>query len=275
MFRSEDAGNTWSVVTIATQEPLFGIDFVNGRTGWIVGRKGLVFRTDDAGKTWIKQNTDMEDHLFAVSFLDERQGLAVGNFGVVLRTEDGGATWKSSVLEAMSSASIYGVQMFDGGVAYLVGEYPTWEAELEEDVAATTLSSFFRSADGGVTWERAAMPDTSHLFDLAFEDANAGYVAGTKGLVLRTDDGGATWTRVAADTPFHLVKIRQVGDGFAAVGNAGAAVVSDGGSATSVATGAYFWLSSLDFSSKGRGVLVGHHGLITISEDGGRSWRKP
>ena len=145
--------------------------------------------------------------------------------------------------------------------------------ELDENVEASSLSSFFRTNDGGATWERMAMPDTSHLFDIAFRDELVGYAAGTKGLLLKTEDGGLTWKKIETKVPFHLLKIAFSGSDIAVSGNAGTALRVTGEKAEIASTGAYFWLSSLDFNAKGRGILVGDHGLIMISEDGGKSWK--
>ncbi|MCC6157136.1 MAG: hypothetical protein IT350_03725 [Deltaproteobacteria bacterium] len=275
VFRSEDAGKTWTLVPIDTTEPLFSVFFLNDRVGWIGGRKGLVFKTDDAGKTWAKQKADKEEHIFDLHFANDRVGLAVGNFGAVFRTTDGGATWTYQQLEAMSSGTIYRVHMFDENTAVMCGEYPTWEAQLDETVSADTLSSFFRTTDGGATWTRLPMPTTSHLFGMTFMSANDGYVSGSKGLLLQTADGGANWTTIPTNSEFHLLDVfAQPGGAVAAVGNAGLAVRAENGAASVVTTGEYFSIVANAFNAKGQGIAVGDHGLVMLSADGGKSWTR-
>lgn len=274
VFRTADGGDTWSLVPIDTTEPLFGVFFLNDQIGWICGRKGLVFKTTDAGKTWVRQNSGTEEHLFDIHFVNEKIGIAVGNFGAVIRTADGGETWSFQLLEPMSSASIYSVELIDENVAYLAGEYPTWEAQLEEDVEAISLSSVFKTVDGGATWQRVAMPSTSHIFGMDFTGPDVGYVVGSKGLLNKTADGGATWSQISVNTDFHLLSVQALtGDRMVACGNAGAALVGEGAVATVVPTHAYFWLSSCVVNSDGKGIMVGDHGLVMRSSDAGRTWR--
>ncbi|MBZ0272344.1 hypothetical protein K8I61_09925 [bacterium] len=274
VFRSTDAGNTFAPVAIGTDEPLFGIDFPSPSVGYIAARKGQVWKTADAGETWTLLSTGVEEHLFAVHFADDAHGIVVGNFGRILSTKDGGASWQTTVLEAMVSAPIFAVHMFDADNALLAGEYPIWEAQLEEDVEAETLSSIFRTADGGLTWERVAMPDTSHLFGLAFATNEIGYAVGTKGTFLETRDGGATWARIPGEIEFHLLDVAALAGGAAvAVGNAGSAARFEAGAISTVATNQFYWIGAADFNAKGRGVAVGDHGMILLSDDAGKSWR--
>ncbi len=272
VFKTTDAGTTWKIVDIGETEPLFAVDFVNDKKGWIVGRKGLVFTTNDGGDTWTKQDSGVEDHLFAVHFVSEKAGIAVGNFGVVINTSDGGKTWSSQILEEMSSATIYAVSMTDEKTAFLAGEYPTWEAQLEVDVEASTLSSVFKTVDGGLTWQRVAVPAESHLFDLKFKTATEGYAVGTKGMILKTVDGGETWEIFTAPTAFHLLSFDFAGGGLVAAGNAGTVVTMQGGDMNTPSTGAYSWLRSVSFNQQGKGILVGDHGVIMLSDDKGRTW---
>jgi photosystem II stability/assembly factor-like uncharacterized protein len=272
VFRSADGGETWERIAIGTTEPLFSLHFINAKTGWIAGRSGLIFITGDGGKTWTKQDSGVSEHLFGIHFFNEKVGVAVGNFGIILNTVDGGKTWASQILQEMSSATIYAVQMLDENTGFLAGEYPTWEAQLEEDVEASTLSSVFRTSDGGITWERVEVPTESHLFDLQFVSAQEGYAVGTKGFVLKTLDGGVTWEAFNAPTPFHLLSVEALGDNIVAVGNAGTAVYKKGDEIKIPPTGAYSWIGGVSFNKKGRGVLVGDHGLIMLSEDKGLTW---
>ncbi|MCB1152976.1 hypothetical protein KDL45_04945 [bacterium] len=274
IFRSEDGGTTWSEVAVDTAEPLFSIDFVDGNTGWIVGRSGLIFRTDDGGKTWTKQISNTDGHLFAVDFLNKEKGIAVGNFGLILRTADGGVTWTESSLEPMISASMYDVQIIDENIVYLAGEYPTWEAQLEEDVEASTLSSIFKSPDGGETWERVKIPSENHMFALSFSDEMTGYIAGTKGVLMETKDGGETWTSIDTEIPYHINDIFRSDDGsLMMAGNAGVLARLFDEKVTRIPNDAFYWLTAVAMNNAGRGVAVGNHGLIMITRDGGKTWR--
>lgn len=273
VFRSADAGQSWELIPIKTREPLFAVDFVDDKEGWISGRKGQVFHSEDGGRTWTRQETGASEYLFDIRFFDRKRGIAVGNFGTIIRTSDGGKTWAHAVLEPMSSASLYAAHWVNENLVYIAGENPTWEAELEVDVSLSSLSSVFRSRDAGASWELVKLPDSSHIFDIAFTDESTGYVVGSKGLILKTEDGAASWTRIETDTSFHLLNIVLRPGGLIVTGNAGTVLKVEGDHARSIPTGGFYWLTACDFNQGRQGVLVGNHGLIMVSGDAGRTWQ--
>jgi photosystem II stability/assembly factor-like uncharacterized protein len=65
------------------REPLFGISFVDKKTGWVVGYKGRVIRTYDGGRSWVDQVSSTNADLFSVAFHKHR-GYAVGRDGLVM-----------------------------------------------------------------------------------------------------------------------------------------------------------------------------------------------
>src|SRR3712207_8469771 len=46
------------------------------RSGWAVGRSGVILRTDDGGSTWKQQESNTRQHLYAL-FFDKKVGFAV------------------------------------------------------------------------------------------------------------------------------------------------------------------------------------------------------
>ena len=57
----------------------------------------------------------------------------------------------------------------------------------------------------------APSPTTATLFDVAFANADRGYIAGAAGTVLVTDDGGATWSTVESPTTTDLTDVQVLG----------------------------------------------------------------
>ena len=68
-------------------EPLFGISFLDKKTGWVVGYQGRVVRTYDGGKSWVEQASTTSADLFSVSFRNNR-GFAIGRDGLIMRYFD-------------------------------------------------------------------------------------------------------------------------------------------------------------------------------------------
>jgi len=86
IFKTTDAGITWSSQTFNEDESLADISFADENNGWAVGgtnEAGTILRTTDGGITWFK-----EDHgagfLSSVFFINESTGWAVGTNGEVI-----------------------------------------------------------------------------------------------------------------------------------------------------------------------------------------------
>jgi hypothetical protein len=67
-----------------------GLEFINGKSGWIVGTSGTILHTSDGGENWVVQSTTSGRILYGVSFVDQNHGWIVGSNGCILSTIDGG-----------------------------------------------------------------------------------------------------------------------------------------------------------------------------------------
>ncbi len=196
----------------------------------------------------------------------------MGNFGRVLRTTDGGKTWISTVLEPMANASINAMYFFDRQHGFLVGEYPAWEAALDESVLLETLSNLFETHDGGATWKVVDAGTKFALNDIVFADKQNGWAVGAKGTLVRTTDGGATWTKVETGVTVNLFNAAVSPGAFWAVGTAGTLIKLTGDSVVKVDLNAYSWLAAVAFSKAGNGLVVGGRGLLFHTRNEGKTW---
>lgn len=126
VFRTEDGGRTWAVVSteMEADQPsagLFGGLMVDGRRGFAVGgdyRKedspSRLLATDDGGKTWRTAAT-LRGFRSAITIFQDGTLLAVGPQGCDL-SRDHGRTW-----EALPSQGLHAASAQDG-VAWAVGE---------------------------------------------------------------------------------------------------------------------------------------------------------
>lgn len=142
-----------------------------------------------------------------IHMLDAAQGWAIGGLGDnndhILRTADGALTWQDVTppepIDANSATK--------GAIGFFMDLNHAWVAYHGAIPAPTTHASIWHTADGGATWQEAALTDPA-LFtegympsDLSFVDAQHGWMMVHVGVgmnhdyfvLLASTDGGATW----------------------------------------------------------------------------------
>lgn len=160
--------------------------------------EGAVVESADGGLTWRTLLVTPE----ALLSLDAGAGVvvAVGGAGAAWASGDGGATWRRGLLPPeLARAVLRSVDVVDGAPS------TAW--------AAGDGGVVLRSADGGLTWERAGLPVAADLLGAAFATPQMGFVVGRRAMVFRTGDGGLTWTPEFAGslTDFHGVAVHSTG----------------------------------------------------------------
>jgi photosystem II stability/assembly factor-like uncharacterized protein len=273
ILHTTDGGATWNRQCGVTGQALFAVDFADPQHGWIVGRAGIALSTADGGKTWRQSTPVCPEELLAVDFVNAERGWAVGYKGRVARTVDGGQTWQASTLEAMASAGLNGLHFFDAERGFVVGEYPSWEAEIDPKGTAGKLSNMFMTKDGGATWSLVKTGSTFTLHDVLFADDKRGWACGARGTLLATDDGGATWRTIPTGQKAHLLRMALAPDALWIAGTEGVLLRVVGGQAATAPIQAYSWLSSVAFAPGGAGLVVGGRGTLATSADRGATWR--
>lgn len=225
-----------------------------------VGQRGDVLLSDDRGTTWRQADVPVSSDLVAVSFPTPTDGWAVGHDGIVLRSKDAGATW---------ARALDGRQIG----ALMIDYYKREAANLgDEKRAAALLAESERFAAQG--------PEYPFL-DIAFEDADTGYLVGAFGLILRTRDGGATWQPMlhAIDNPkaLHLYAVRAVAGGVYIAGEQGLFLELD----RSAGNGGRFRAIELPYKGTLFGItgtphallVHGLRGTLLRSTNAGSSWQ--
>lgn len=221
----------------------------------VAGRMGGIYWSEDDGRRWTQAQVPLSVDFTAMQFIDAQRGWVTGHDGVVLATEDGGRSWQRR-LDGRQAAAL----MQQAYTPSSASEDPWVQTAVEE-------TSRFVAEDG-------ARP----FLDLAFLDAQRGYVVGAWGLIFRTDDGGRSWQpwMHRTDNPgaLHLNAIRQIGDELWIVGERGLMLRHEAASDRFVAvespyTGSYFGIAG----SGDTRLAFGLEGKVFRSTDGGRSWQ--
>ena len=257
---TEDGGKTWSRQESNTNDPLFSVKFVDEKNGWIVGKFGRILNTTDGGKTYITQSTNgVKEDLFDVFFVDRENGWSVGTFGTILHTSNGGKSWEK---QGEETDKIYNAVFFvDKDHGWIVGEYAT----------------ILRTKDGGVNWEKLNPPieEGVSLFDVCFSDKNTGIAVGMDGVILLTKDGGDNWEVCNSPVNSHLFGISIIGNKGWACGLNGSYIYSNDLKNWNMPSQEFelkFWLSDIHFFDEKYGWMVGAHGIIRRTVDGGKTW---
>ncbi|MPZ27971.1 MAG: hypothetical protein GEV12_16565 [Micromonosporaceae bacterium] len=199
LYRSEDAGATWSKVPALTGTSVFDIEFAS--TGQVyVGTISGIWASEDGGLTWnelnlgIGQNQTARDVTVDPSnpaILWAGIGDALGNQpNNVIRSTDGGVTWTNLTppLPAPTTASGIAVDPTDSNTVIVTfGGFNGGGA-----VWVTT--------DGGVTWTNRSAGIPNNPLDAVVYDGSRLLVGGGQlfssqhvGLY-QSDNLGATWT---------------------------------------------------------------------------------
>jgi photosystem II stability/assembly factor-like uncharacterized protein len=181
IWRSVDAGATWSAVIPRGGPALRAVRFTSPTHGVAVS-SGSILYTDDAGLTWQSASTDGAPMVQSVAFGSSLVGVAVGDGlppggwgiagGAIQRTTDGGATWTS--VSMPYSVDLTSVDFFDANTVVAVG-----------------MNGELRSTDGGQTW--ASVPTYGQQTGLGYASTTEGVSVFLDGFIARTHDAGLTW----------------------------------------------------------------------------------
>jgi photosystem II stability/assembly factor-like uncharacterized protein len=270
--------------------------FLDKDHGWIVGEYGLVFTTADGGDTWndgriigevTLDDLDFDDmdaeiarerwgQLFeAAEALNEREYMRVQLEGFMTPQE----------LKAHKGETFLADERAESVRDFLEGEGVGQEririvnrTPLDEE--AVDLKVFAATKTAERPYVKIEVVERPFLFDVKFSDPMNGVVSGLGGVVLRSEDGGLTWRYAESASRQALFAIGIGSGGVIAVGEKGLKRVSRDGGRTFEEPGLDFspplfqFMRDLVFATGDRGWIVGAHGLVLKSSDGGLTWRQ-
>lgn len=136
---------------------------------------------------------------------------------------------------------------------------------------------FYRTQDGGLTWERLNIGSDNSVFGITFTDENHGFIAGQNALLMETQDGGSTWQNLASPVDKTFLALDFFNDQFGmAVGDWGKIIAtSDGGKTwTELSLEEDILLYDLKFISPDEIWIAAEMGALFHSTDGGKTWEK-
>ena len=173
---SNDFGDSWELIPVATAKELNALAYFNGDL-LAVGTSSTILRSMDQGKTWQELPNAEYRELFDILFIDAQTILSVGASGTVLRSDDGGATWVKIISGV--SPDLHAICFAGDSTLVAVGDDGT----------------VIYSADKGVTWTKRTNPPSVYDFrNCSFYNAKYGIVNLNTRASVWTADSGYTWT---------------------------------------------------------------------------------
>ncbi len=233
--RSEERGRDRASDPITSEAmrsdaELTDVCFVNRKTGWAVGDRGVIWHTADGGKDWEIQPSGVSCRLESVSFISPEVGWAVGwtahpysqaGAGVLLWTRDGGRQWNEDrklILPALKRVRFFGPRsgwaigspsaVFPSGILTTDSGGRSWNPvsgeagrgwctgdflSMETAVVAGCGGRLARVRRGQIEAVQQQGFGLQNPARLKFSGPNLGWLVGEGGMVLQTDDQGATW----------------------------------------------------------------------------------
>jgi photosystem II stability/assembly factor-like uncharacterized protein len=211
MYRSDDAGKTWKHIGLEDTRYITGIVvdpkdpnvvIASARDWFAPGPQRGIFKTTDGGKTWKKvyykdDKTSVMDlevapddprTLYASTYnlqIDFANRRALGAESLVLKSTDEGDTWQAVAGKGLPDSP-------RGTVGLAVAP-----ANNARRVYAVMNNGFFRTDDGGETWQRSTndprITGSTFFGKMYVDPVNPDLVYVMQTSMYRSLDGGKTW----------------------------------------------------------------------------------
>ena len=186
VFHSETGGQSWIPVPGAKQSGWANGDFLDPKTGALVGQDGTAAEVR-SGRISASQTPRFGLRgPAAIQLVPPHYGWLVGDGGLAMLTRDLGHTWQTPQAPVPAGAAI----QFDfHDVA--VRNTKVW-------IAGTPGTRIFFTPDAGLSWQVFSTRQNAPLRAIHFADDLHGWAVGDFGTILATEDGGQTWRRQRA-----------------------------------------------------------------------------
>ncbi len=297
LLKTSDGGATWTLQGLpAACATYYGNDVsaVSAEVAWAaVGDRtytdGGILHTADGGATWTLQDLPAgitNRHIKNIKGVGLSEAWAVSYQGDVLHTSDGGAHWTLVPLRQAdgTALSFPAVNRMD-----VVGQ-DLWI------VGGLGVGQVVHSADAGVTWQQAQLPNVERSEKSLTITAPAPGVAWAAvnqgGNLWGTTDGGATWSRsldvVGATSDYDdlcasSANVVWVAQNSGAGGLVARVTVTDGRFTSNVLTLPHYNMEGISAMADGQiAWAVGQkplrdqatlpQGVILATNDGGLTW---
>jgi photosystem II stability/assembly factor-like uncharacterized protein len=245
----------WQPQTSGVTKDLYGLNFIDSQTGWVVGTSGTILKTTDGGNSWQSLSSGVTSALAGIHFLNSNLGWVVGDLGKILKTTDGGNTWSTQSLGITVSGDLRDVFFINSSTGFIAGTY-----------------GVYKTTNGGTTWALSHTSNSSQINDVFFKDANNGWSVGLNGKIRNTVDGGTSWTQVNPSLNSDFYAVYATGTAVFTGGFKNEIIRISASSSASPTTSLGGNVHDISFVGDNNGWLCGDYGKIYTTSDGGNTW---
>jgi photosystem II stability/assembly factor-like uncharacterized protein len=275
LLRSNDGGVTWTFTGVSSNaiyaRDLTSLTFVSVDTGFAIGQLGQIWKTVDTGNTWTSYSPSYAN-MYEACFPSPAVGYAVSRNNI-FKTLDGGKTWNQLGLAVGTN--------YADNTTFSYVHFSTPDSGY---AISTGNVAVYKTGDGGLTWTKIVPTGYS------YEAATGIWYGGRDTAVLcmgtaivQTVDGGNTWSTIwtvassqASGPPYILGNIFYVNPNvwYAAYYQNLYKTTNGGQSWTQVYNdGDNYTVTGMWFFNAQQGFIVDEEGYISMTSDGGNSWK--
>jgi len=268
-FRTHDGGATWENILDWPNVTLRALAVTPGGKMLVGGYRGNTSLSTDGGQTWSYLDnhlTGFTDWFYSAAFATETVGLIGGRKGKLFRTTDGGQTWAllDSAANPMRSSgkSIYTIYFLDENTA----------------LAGGSSGYIMKSTDGGATWTLLPSGGSSTIYDIWQVSSKQVIACASSGKIFISNETVDAFSEAHDYGTMTMRGVRFRGDNGVVVATKGyiyhttvarwdtleqVFVDPDGDD-----------LLSVTFVNDSTVYVVGEHGKVYTSNDGGLTWEQ-
>ena len=177
LSRTEDGGETWANVGVATSQDVLDAWFPTTAVGYAIDINGGLFRTENSAGSWSILETGADGAPNGVFAPDASHVFLIGPRGV-LRSSDSGETFERHTHRVVRNRTL--VEADEAG----------------SDVVFYGPRVIALSTNDGNSWRHIDRPAKAEVVHVDFVSSRVGYVLDTSGRVYFTSNRGRSWTEL-------------------------------------------------------------------------------
>lgn len=182
LFKTTNGGNSWTPVTQALFDPVYGIQFITNQLGFAYGYGRKLWRTTDGGNSWVEVELGLSppyiailrkihfydsQHAFAVGLLTNPSGGTSSN-GCLFQTDNAGLTWKRVAIDI--EEELHDVYANSLGFALAVGHNGYMLRKLKSPQSITWLPEIAISQSQSFTPSLYPVTNRSYYYQANYGD---------------------------------------------------------------------------------------------------------